>query len=299
MVSAKSMMADVETYVGANPPNQEAGTRSIVSEQPGVALSARMLGSLVVTLNGTVVDTLSSRRTRHVLAYLLLHRRTAVPRDVLMDTFWPTASPEAARNNVHVALSGVRQALRLASPLSVLQRRHDTYWLHADSIWVDVEDFGSRCASGRRADRAGDTATAAQCYAAADQLYGGDLLADDPYLGWVAADRESLRLEVLYAQRRLAELYSAEGDYSAAVLVARRALGIDPYDEVVHRQLMLAFRNVGQLHLALAQYQRCADLLWQAFRVRPSPQTVYLRDQLRRHEPVVAVSSAPAGGYIP
>jgi DNA-binding SARP family transcriptional activator len=121
-------------------------------------LSARMLGSLVVTLNGIAVDTSSSRRTRQVLAFLLLHRRAAVTRDVLMDTFWPTASPEAARNNLHVALSGVRQALRVASPASVLQRRHDTYRLDADETWVDVEDFGRCCAEGMRATLAGDTA---------------------------------------------------------------------------------------------------------------------------------------------
>jgi DNA-binding SARP family transcriptional activator len=254
-----------------------------VTDRSRVVLTARMLGSLAVMLNGTTVDTVSSRRTRQVLAYLLLHRRAAAPRDVLMDTFWPTASLEAARNNLHVALSGVRQALRAASPVSVLQRRHDTYRLSADLTWVDVEEFERQCADGRRADRASDTTTAVRCYAAADQLYEGELLADDPYFDWVLPERETLRLEVLHAQRRLAELYAASGDHAGAVLVARRALGIDPYDEAVHRQLMLAFRDVGQLHLALAQYQRCADLLWQAFGVRPSPQTVHLNEQLRRH----------------
>ena len=214
-----------------------------MSSELHAALSARMLGSLAVTLNGTAVDTLSSRRTRQ--GYLLLHRRAAVPRDVLMDTFWPSASPEAARNNLHVALSGVRQALRVASPVRVLQRRHDTYRLAADVTWVDVDEFERRCAEGRRADLAGDSATAVRCYAAADQLHEGDLLADDPYLGWVLPERETLRLGVLLAQRRLAELYAASGDHAGAILVARRALGIDPYDEALHRQLMLAYRNIS------------------------------------------------------
>src|SRR5687768_10864221 len=133
--------------------------RTKVSGDLHTTLNARMLGSFVLTLNDIVIDTVSSRRTRQLLAYLLLHRRAAVSRDVLMDTFWPMASPEAARNNLHVALSGVRQALRVASLVSVLQRRHDTYRLDADEAWVDVEDFGRQCAEGRRADRAGDVAT--------------------------------------------------------------------------------------------------------------------------------------------
>jgi SARP family transcriptional regulator, regulator of embCAB operon len=158
------------------------GSRAMRAGDSRTVLTARMLGSLVVTLNGSVVDTVSSRRTRNLLAYLLLHRRVAVPRDVLMDTFWPMASPEAARNNLHVALSGVRQALRAASPASLLQRRHDTYRLDADLIWVDVEEFEQHYAEGRRADRAGDMTAAARCYAAADRLYEGELLAEDPYL---------------------------------------------------------------------------------------------------------------------
>jgi DNA-binding SARP family transcriptional activator len=272
----------------------KADQGSLMSGELRTVLHARLLGSLVVTLNGALVDTSSSRRTRQVLAYLLLHRRAAVPRDVLMDTFWPDAAPEAARNNLHVALSGVRQALRAAASATVLHRRHDTYRLAADLTWVDVEDLRRQSAEGRRADQAGDLVTALRCYAAADQLYEGDLLADDLYLGWVSSERESLRLEVLHAQRRLIELYAVRGDHAGAVVMARRALSIDPYDEAVHRQLMLAFRDVGQLHLALAQYQRCADLLWEAFRVRPSPQTVQLNEQLRRHQPA-AVSSALAG----
>jgi len=261
-----------------------------MSNELRTVLHARLLGSLVVTLNGALVDTSSSKRTRQVLAYLLLHRRATIPRDVLMDTFWPDATPEAARNNLHVALSGVRQALRAAAPAPVLQRRHDTYRLAADLTWVDVEELRRCSAEGRRADQAGDLATVVRSYAAADQLYEGDLLADDLYVGWVSSERESLRLEVQHAQRRLTELYAARGDHAGAVMMARRALAFDPYHEAVHRQLMLAFRDVGQLHLALAQYQRCADLLWEAFRVLPSPQTVQLNEQLRRHQPV-AVSS--------
>ena len=96
---------------------------------PSPLLSARVLGRFSVMLDGHPVDTLSSRRTRNVLAYLLTHRRVPVPRDVLMDAFWPHADPEAARNSLHVALTGVRHALRCAWPGPVLQRVHDTYLL--------------------------------------------------------------------------------------------------------------------------------------------------------------------------
>jgi hypothetical protein len=73
--------------------------------EPAV-LTAHFFGTFRVSVDGTPVDTASSRRTRNVLAYLLAHRRAAVPRDVLMEVFWPAAAPDAARNSLHVALTG-------------------------------------------------------------------------------------------------------------------------------------------------------------------------------------------------
>ena len=245
-------------------------------------LSAWLLGSMMVTVDGTVVDTSSSRRTRHVLAYLLLHRRSVIPRDVLMDTFWPDARPAAARNNLHVALAGVRRVLRAAWPGHALERRHEGYRLSGElDVWVDVDEFERYRRDGWAADRAGDHAGAMAAYGAADRLYGGELLADDPYADWAEMARESLRLDLLDAQRRLAELHGAAGDHASAVLVARRALAIDPCNEPLHRQLMRSYRDTGQQHLALAQFHRCSDRLWHAFRVRPSAETVELHERLR------------------
>jgi SARP family transcriptional regulator, regulator of embCAB operon len=244
-------------------------------------LNARLLGPMLVTLNGRRVDTTSSRRTRYLLAYLLLHRRSAVPRDVLMETFWPDSRPEAARNSLHVALTGVRRVLGRAWPGEVLVRRHGSYQLVPElPIWVDVDEFERFCGDGRRADRLGADELALAAYAAADRLYGGDLLAEDPYADWASWSRESLRLDLLDVQRRLAELHAAAGDHAAAVLVARRALEIDPCNEPLHRQLMRSYRETDQVHLALTQFHRCAEVLWREHRVGPSAETVELHGRL-------------------
>ena len=246
-------------------------------------LSARLLGSMLVTLDGRQVDTTSSRRTRHVLAYLLLHRRSAIPADVLMETFWPDARPAAARNSLHVALTGVRRVLGEAWSGEVLERRLGGYRLAPDlPVWVDVDEFERHCREGRRADRLGAADEALAAYAAADRLYGGDLLAEDPYADWAAWSRESLRLDLLDVQRRLADLHAAAGDHAAAVLIARRALDIDPCNEPLHRRLMRSYHAADQVHLALTQYHRCAEALWQEHRVRPSTETVELHERLRR-----------------
>ena len=223
--------------------------------QPSPLLCARLLGRFCVTLDGRPVDTLSSRRTRNLIAYLLAHRRVPVPRDVLMDVFWPNADPDAARNCLHVALTGVRHALRRACPAPVLQRAHDTYLL-GDTIrvWVDVEEFERNCRAGRAAEQAGDLGSAIRCYEAAAQLYDGEFLADDPYAEWATPTRDTLRLMAIDAQSRLAELYVRRNVYGPAIQVGRWIVDADPCNELAHRRLMSCYATVGQMHLALSQY---------------------------------------------
>jgi SARP family transcriptional regulator, regulator of embCAB operon len=245
-------------------------------------LCARLLGRFSVTLDGFPVDTLSSRRTRNVIAYLLVHRRVPVTRDALMDAFWPHADPESARNCLHVALSGARHALRGASAAPVLQRARDTYFLgDCVRVWVDVEEFERQCRAGHRAELAGDDDEAVRCYEAAAQLYDGDFLADDPYAEWTTTTREGLRLLALDAQSRLVELYVRRGAYGPAIQTGRWILAEDPCNEPMHRRLMACYASVGQRHLALSQYRRCGEAMWDAFRAGPSAETTRLYERLR------------------
>jgi DNA-binding SARP family transcriptional activator len=273
---------------------------NVHSDERRVMLTARLLGRLWVVVDGQVVDTVSSRRTRNVLAYLLTHRETPVPRDVLMDVFWGNAHPEAARNSVHVALSGVRRALRATGAEPLLERRHDTYRFadHLD-VWVDVEAFEQASRQGRRAEEAGDAAGALAAYERAGQLYDGDFLADDPYSPWAGELRETLRAQADDVACRLVALYGRLGDDSSAVLVGRRVLAGDPCNEPVHRQLMASYARAGQRHLALLQYQRCREALWTTFRIQPAVETTVLYESLRGRLPQTAAGNARDRGDLP
>lgn len=265
-------------------------TRSDVRADPGPSrarpmLTARLLGRFWVVVDGQVVDTSSSRRTRNVLAYLLAHRDAPVNRDLLMDTFWPDASTAAARNNLHVALSGVRRVLRAVQPQPFVERWYDAYRLADWDVWVDVERFQRHCREGRRAGRGGDGAAELRAYERAGQLYEGDFLADDPYAEWAAGPRDALRVQAIEVQSRLMVLYAGQGDHGAATLLGRKILAADPCNELVHRQLMISYGGSGQAHLALLQYHRCRETLWNAFRIGPAAETVAVYDALRGTDP--------------
>jgi DNA-binding SARP family transcriptional activator len=264
----------------------------------GPVLAAWLLGTFRLAIDGIAVDVRSSRRIRHVLAYLLTHRRRAVPRDVLMDVFWPAAAPTAARNSLHVTLSGVRQALRAVSPAVVIERRFDAYRIAGSiSVWLDVEQFELSRDEGVRAERRGDMVTAQRCYEAACHLYDGDFLADEPYAEWAGPVREALRLAAIDVQSRLMEIYIERTDYAPAAILGRRILATDPCNERIHRRLMTCYAATDQRHLALVQYHRLVDALWTGLRTTPAPETTELFQRLRRRsvEPgAVEASNQPA-----
>jgi DNA-binding SARP family transcriptional activator len=249
-------------------------------------VAAHLLGGFRLIVQGLPIDVALRRRVRDVLAYLLTHRRVPVPRDVLMEAIWPGARPDPARNSLHVALSGARQVLRVATALPVIERHHDSYRIApAFDVWTDVEQFECEYSAGRRAELAGRSA-AVHHYETACQVYEGDFLADDPYSEWAAGRREELRLAAIDVESRLVDAYVRRGSFASAAALARRVIDHDPCNEHVHRQLMVCYAATGLRHMALFQYQRLAEELWNAFRVRPSAQTQRLYDCLRRQDRV-------------
>ncbi len=250
-------------------------------------IAANLLGGFRFSVRGVPVDVALRRRVRDVLAYLVTYRRVPVPRDVLMEAIWPRARPDTTRNSLHVALSGARQALRVASTLPVIERRHDSYRISpAFDVWTDVDQFERECSAGRRAGVAGDPSAAVRHYETACQLYEGDFLADDPYSGWAAGRREELRVMSIDVQSRLVDAYVARGRYAPAAAIARRVVDRDPCNEHLHRQLMVCYAATALRHMALFQYHRLAEELWDAFQARPSTQTRHLYESLRRQDTV-------------
>ena len=60
----------------------------------------------------------------------------------------------------------------------------------------------------------------------------------------------------------------------------------DPCREDTHRRLMRCFGRQGQTHLALRQYQVCADALEPSWPSTPARPPCTSRDQIRSHQPV-------------
>jgi DNA-binding SARP family transcriptional activator len=253
---------------------------------PPPALQVYCFGQCRILQDGHPIEGWPQTKGKAIFKYLLLHRRHPVAKEVLMQTFWPDADPEGARNNLNVAIYGARKILARAQPaVTHILLQDGCYRLNpAVPTWTDVDRFLDCVMTGREQERLTQFEAARALYQEAEQLYREDLLVEDRLEEWLAPERMRLRDLMLDTLRRLVRINERAADLQACIATSRRLLEIDPCDEAVHRELMQFYCRRAQPHLALRQFQSCADALSRQLHMIPSPQTTALFRQIQRRE---------------
>jgi len=246
------------------------------------SLVAYCLGSFQLYLDDQLVDSWNGHKSVSVLKYLLLHHRSRVPKEVLFELFWPGYDPEACRRNLHQAIYSLRHTLRRFRPgVRYLLFEDDCYFLNPEiGVWIDAEEFSERVGTGQRLEAAARMVEALAEYGKAVALYQGHLFEESPYEDWASVERERLRSEYRLAAGRLVDDYIGRADCGAAIVLCQKTLSLDRCDEDAHRGLMSCYEAQGQRHLALRQFNVCADALREDFDLVPDEATVAMHDQL-------------------
>jgi len=251
-----------------------------------IPVAVHMLGVFNLTIGDLAVK-LPASRGLSVLKYLLLHHKQNIPREVLMDIFWPDANPETARNNLNVAMHSLRKALRTVIFLPVIIFEDGAYSLEPNlQVWLDVEEFERCVQAGQRLESRNQLTDAVAEYETAISVYQGDFLEQNPYEEWPVLDRERLRIAYLEALDRLSQIYFSQERFAACITVCQLMLTRDRCREDTHCLLMHCYSRQGQYHLALRQYQNCVESLRAELEVEPAPETKQLYDLIRRRDHV-------------
>jgi DNA-binding SARP family transcriptional activator len=248
----------------------------------GADLIAFCLGGFRLYQAGAPVTGWRGAKCQSVLRYLLLHRRR-VPKEVLMDLFWPDSDTDAARRNLHQAVYSVRQVLRRRDGArGHLRFADDCYFLDPElQVWLDVEELERRAERAERLEREGRVAAAMTELAAAERLYAGDLFEDRPYDEWAIAERERLRGLRRRVVTRLGEHHLERGEHDATIALCQKLLAEDACDEDSHRRLIACYLAQGRRGLAAQQYRACRDALRAELDVEPSAETAALGERCR------------------
>lgn len=124
---------------------------------------------------------------------------------------------------------------------------------------------------------------------AAIALYRGDFL-DGFYVrgapefeSWVLAQQARLRELAIQALHTLATHFAGQGgdDRVVAIDYTARLLRLDPWREEAHRHMMRLLATTGQRGMALAQYEKCRQILAEELGIEPEAETTQLFEQIR------------------
>ena len=259
-------------------------------------LSVGVLGPLRVRAGDRVLGPrdLGGRRPAQVLGILLVHLGQPVPKDRIAHLLWGDNAPKDPMRTLEAHVSGLRSRMSpvVADPRRVLRSEPGAYRLPLGEVDLDAVRFDALLAE---AAATGELLRRLALRREAAGLVRGEVLADEPYAGWVMPLRD------LYGERHaqllldLAEDCLAAGFPGEAVEHARRVLAAQPARERAFRLLVAAHYAAGDQDLALAAYERCRRVLAEDLGVRPLAETERTYLTVLRHGPVDAVLPAARG----
>jgi hypothetical protein len=225
------------------PPTPEEGAGAWPGEHPPVAfddlqgahpgiattLDVYCLGTFRAFIDDQLVTEWPNGKSKSVFKYLVTHRERPVTREVLMETFWPNADADAARNNLNVAIYGLRKLLaRAHGGCSYVLFQDGCYLLNPGlGVWVDGDAFVQHCRNGESLEFRGEHDAAMGEYRAAEAIYQGEFLAEDRYEDWLMEKRQGLQELYLAALYRLSEGYFRQQDYDGCARICKAMLLVD------------------------------------------------------------------------
>ncbi len=221
-----------------------------------------------------------------LLAYLLLFRHRAHPRDVVMELFWGDRDEAHARACLNTSLWRLRQILE---PRGAVERGRylltspvgDIGFNERGDYWLDVADFETGVAPLLRRPAEALTDADAQQMEERLHLYGGELL-EGVYADWALRERERLREMRLSALYHLLTHYRQRRRYDDALRCGQLILHGDPLREHVHRDLIQLYADSGRPAQAVQQYQACRHALRAEMGLDPMPETRALYERIAR-----------------
>jgi DNA-binding SARP family transcriptional activator len=242
-------------------------------------LRVLLLGAPQASVGRTAVET-DTRKAMALLAYLAVSEQPQ-RRATLAALLWPDTDEQKARGALRRTLSVLRTAL-------------GDRWLDAEGETIDLQRTGVRVdvADFRRAFRENRLADAVALYRG-DFMQGFSLRDSPEFDDWQAAQSDALRSEYAGALAQLSAAAEREGDLAAAIAHAKRRLGLDPFHEPAHRDLMRLYARSGDRGAALRQFREASLLLDKELGVAPVAETRALHDAIEAG--TLPDAGAPAG----
>lgn len=215
------------------------------------------------------------RKTKTLLALLVLNRGREVSRAWLAHEMWPELGEEAALKNLYPVISVLRKLIPGPSVSdSYIHSGYDNLSLDCAGLVTDLDDFNELC---RKLiyEQPGYEGWG-EVYDRLVKKYSGDLLPSEAQCLWIIEKRKHYRNRLVDALVVASGRLLAGGNAQQALMFAQAALQHDSSREDIYAALMRAQIAANQRTAALQTYFDCRFNLVESLGIDPSPQIIDL-----------------------
>ena len=271
----RSSLEEAEVSAGSNPATGGA-------EAPPV-LSICMLGEFRAYLNGRKIDCWPKGKSKLLFKYLATFGNKPVPKEKIMEVFWPEHDEQSARNNLNVAIYSLRQSLKKRLPsISAVLFRDGCYLINPEiSLWVDSAELEACVKKAIKHESRKEFEPMMRALRRAEELYAGTYLSEDAYCDWVVEKQIQYQDIYLMVLDKLDRCYRRKGDFDGSIAINKKILEIDNCNERAHLHLMEDYVELGQRHLALKQYELCEHILRRELDLEPDQSLIKLFHRIK------------------
>jgi len=215
-----------------------------------------------------LIDQLAVRE-QALLFYLVVNGQVR-NRSNIASLLWNATLDTQALKNLRDVLPNLRR--RLGSYLLITH--HSVGFNRQADYWLDVETF-------QHTLQAHTPNNPATLHNALD-LYRGEFLEDffvrdaPGFEEWLLLQRQQMHTLAVEGWQTLTNYYIEQGEKGVGLVAVRRLLGLEPWRETAHQQLMVLLMRGGQRSAALAQYEICQRTLADELDVSPGSETTAL-----------------------
>ena len=218
-----------------------------------------------------------SRKLWGLLEYLIVFHKRGATRGELIDAFWGDDFSGNPEGNLKALIFRARSslaALGFFDGKEIIRVEANGYrFSEALNFDIDSEKFENYynlAQTEKSPAKKLENARAALC------LYDGDFLASSSDFVWAATLNVYFHSKYLKLCKNTVSALAENGSFEEIISLCKKALTIEPYDEILHCALIEAFMETGAMQAAMRHYTYIIDLFISELAVSPSKELTAL-----------------------
>lgn len=184
-------------------------------------ISINTFGGLSLAyLNSPVTIVWESQKARILFCYLLISYDQWLHRDKLIEMLWPGCDPVSGAKNFKTTLSRLRKSFAGPRTINPILTLGEAIRLDFGIFSLDSSQFRNYAQTGIKMLARGDIAAARKYLEAAQDLYSGAFLPEEPFDLHICAERAELERLQESVLTSLQKVYQLEGNSDAVEAIS-------------------------------------------------------------------------------